>query len=389
MKFNVISLIIFLSFFYPVLKGFLFKNSTSALKDTINSIISSISLVCSIFTSAYFLEKIFLMNREGQLDKFYGYVPQGFINFCDSNPLIIRWILAIILIIIIQSILMLILNFLSRLTLMPCLDSIDKELKNRSNIIRRVFGALFQFPKGVCYAVLICFLLTFAATVNGNKNYTDTLYDSKIYTYLCDNIVEPITNSEVVKSIPKVLNNSFKIISKGDGNKVNLEYYMGNNPLVYYNGVTLNEGVKSNDIINNFALNLTKNCNEDYKKAEKIYTWIGKNIIYDDHKAEKIVNNVTEIKSGAIQAFNTGKGVCFDYACLFVAMCRANDISVRMVIGEGFNGEEWVNHSWNQFYDEGKSQWINVDPTFYSGGNYFNNESFSKDHRNSKVVGEW
>jgi len=156
-----------------------------------------------------------------------------------------------------------------------------------------------------------------------------------------------------------------------------------------YNGVTLEEGVKSNDEINSTAVSIAAKYGNTYDKAKAIYKWVGSKITYDNNKATEVMNNSREVKSGAIVTFNTRKGVCFDYACLYVAMCRANNIKVRLVIGDGFNGKNWVSHAWNEVYLESENRWINVDPTFYVGGNYYDSERFVLDHKNRKLAGEW
>ena len=102
-----------------------------------------------------------------------------------------------------------------------------------------------------------------------------------------------------------------------------------------------------------------------------------------------ILNNDFRIGSGAIETFETKKGICFDYACLYVAMCRANNIKVRLITGEGFNGVSWVGHAWNQVYVAKENRWINVDTTFSKGGNYFDTQRFNIDHKTSEIAGEW
>lgn len=132
-----------------------------------------------------------------------------------------------------------------------------------------------------------------------------------------------------------------------------------------------------------------KNDEDTISKGRTLYKWIGSNITYDNGKADRILNNDFEQKSGAIDAFQSRKGICFDYACLYVAMCRANNIKVRLITGEGFNGVNWVGHAWNQIYDESSKEWINVDTTFYKGGNYFNSRRFEFDHRNDIIAAQW
>jgi len=390
-KYNVITIGLVAALLYPILKGFLLKYSTSALKETINSVIGSVSFVASIFIGGHYINEVFTLHNQGTFNNIYKYMPNFIISFGEKNPTIIRWLTGIALIIIIHSIIIFIFHLINNITLYPLFDGIDNNLKRKSNFTRRVFGGVFQIPKGICYSIILAFLLSFAAMLNKNENYLKALSESELYTYISNKVITPITNSEVIKNLPNALNDSFKIIVEDKEGKQKLPFsnYINKNVIVYYNGVTLEDGIKSNEQIDNFAINLVSQYNMNYDKAKTIYKWVGKEIEYDDNKALNVINNNMNIKSGAIEAFNTRQGVCFDYACLFIAMCRANDIKVRMVIGEGFNGKQWVNHSWNEFYDEKEQRWISVDPTFYSGGNYFDNNNFDRDHRNATIAGEW
>lgn len=393
MKYNVINIILILVFLYPILKGFLCKNSTDALNDTITSIFTSISLIISIIIGSQNIENVFKMHSEGRFNNIYKYFPKWMLDWFSDNTVVTRIIVTIGFIILIQCIIVAILWLISSFILTPILEAIDSKLKRKSDISRRIYGAIFQLPRSICGVLILSFLLTFGAMFNKNPNYTKTLEKSTIYTYISNNVIEPVINSEVVKNLPEVVNNSFKIIVEDNDishdNKNVFNEYLDRKAIIYYNGVTLDEGVKSSAAINEKALKITEGENVTYKQAENIYNWIGKNLEYDDNKASKVIANNLNIESGAREAFNTRKGVCFDYACLFVAMCRANNIKVRMVIGEGFNGQDWVSHSWNQFYDESSDRWINVDTTFYNGGDYFDNNNFNNDHKDSKVVGEW
>lgn len=93
--------------------------------------------------------------------------------------------------------------------------------------------------------------------------------------------------------------------------------------------------------------------------------------------------------SGSVMAFNTRRGVCFDYACLYVSMCRAVDLKVRLVTGLGYSGSSWGDHAWNQVYIPEEDRWVNVDATFGTIYNYFDKPDFSVDHRDAEVQGEW
>lgn len=160
---------------------------------------------------------------------------------------------------------------------------------------------------------------------------------------------------------------------------------------VLYNGITIDEGIKSNEEINNKAVLLTKSAKNDREKAKILYNWIGSNIRYDDNKANEVLNDA-DIKKmpegGAIYAFENKSGICFDKACLYVAMAKAVDLKVRLIGGQAYNGEEYVGHAWNQVYLSDEKTWINVDTTFYGEGNYFDSDLFDQ-HKAEEIAGEW
>ena len=160
-------------------------------------------------------------------------------------------------------------------------------------------------------------------------------------------------------------------------------------PNVIYNGTTVEDGIRSNSIIEKKANKVIESDTTDREKARDLYVWIGSNIEYDNNKAEKVLSSNDEtVESGAIYAFRDRSGICFDYACLYVAMARSVDLKVRLVIGEAYDGSKYVSHAWNEVYLNDENKWINVDATFYNGGNYFDSENFDK-HINKEIIGEW
>ena len=161
--------------------------------------------------------------------------------------------------------------------------------------------------------------------------------------------------------------------------------------IIIYNGITIDQGVKSNKDINDKAVGLTENATSDRERAKILYTWIGSNIKYDNDKAENVLNGSNTNKmpdGGAIYAFENKSGICFDKACLYVAMSRAIGLKVRLIGGQAFDGEQYVGHAWNQVYLNDENVWINVDSTFYDGGNYFDSNLFNN-HNIEEIAGEW
>ncbi|MBZ9636411.1 transglutaminase domain-containing protein [Clostridium sp. FP1] len=383
-----VTLILLLLFIYPVIKGFIFKFSSENLKGSIQGAFQSISFLSALFLGVYYTKKIFIQHNEGIYEKIYKNIPLKAIDFINNKPLVIYVLLMPLVVLIIYTVINFVINIISHITIYPLFDSIENKLKNKSDIFKRVVGAIFQVPKSICYVIVITLMLNFLSLLKITDAYNKYLEGSQLYNYISKEVVIPLTNSKLAKQLPNIVNNSFKIVVK-EASAKDTNVQNKQKVIIYYNGVTLDQGVQSNGEIDKFAIKLVQNKNATREKAKLIYNWVGSEVVYDDAKANRVLNNDLEVKSGAVPTFDSKSGICFDYACLFVAMCRANNIKVRIITGQGFNGNNWVSHAWNQVYIEDENKWINVDPTFLIGGDYFDSKRFVIDHKEESIAGEW
>lgn len=197
------------------------------------------------------------------------------------------------------------------------------------------------------------------------------------------NVVFPLVSSVLIDVLPS------EFVSNQYTDKLKSSGLFGET--VIYNGTKIEDAIKFNDEIDNMAREITKDCSTEKQKAKALYTWVGSNIVYDDNKADVVLNGEGDTKmpeSGAIIAYQTKSGICFDKASLYVAMARAVNLKVRLISGEAFDGEKYVGHAWNEVYLNDEQRWISVDTTFYDGGNYFDSNLFSK-HNVESIAGEW
>ncbi|SCN21414.1 putative protein involved in cytokinesis, contains TGc (transglutaminase/protease-like) domain [Clostridium sp. N3C] len=382
MEVNIMSIILIFSFIYPIFLGFLQRFSSVELKKSIISIELDIGSILALFLGLFFLKRIFFQHDFGIYKKIYEIFPKNFINYMEAKPYLLYLMVLPMMILLFYEIIKSFFYLLNITIIFPVLDGLERSIQGKSNFVKRFLSATFQIPKSICYVIVLTVIFNILVFANINSTLNDYLSSSKIYNYICRDVIVPIANSKVTRQIPNIINNSMKIEIKEASKNV-----AGTDTVIYYNGITLEEGVKSNSTIDNFARSLVSKAQNDDEKARILYEWIGRNIEYDDEKAKKILNNDFEVKSGAIAAFTERKGICFDYSCLYIAMCRAVDLDVRLITGEGFNGISWVSHAWNQVYVN--NQWVNVDTTFYKGGNYYNSSRFNIDHRNASVEAEW
>lgn len=124
----------------------------------------------------------------------------------------------------------------------------------------------------------------------------------------------------------------------------------------------------------------------DLKTPEKIYQYVVDTLRYD---FERVTSEQTRL--GAVQAMaNPHSAVCLEFTDLFVAIARAAGIPTREVNGFAYTQDQRqrplsvaqdILHSWPEYYDSTRQQWVMVDPTWgnTTGGiDYFN--VFDFDH---------
>lgn len=120
----------------------------------------------------------------------------------------------------------------------------------------------------------------------------------------------------------------------------------------------------------NLAAQLSESCETDLDALTAIYNYVTEHIVYDDDKA-------ASVESGYLpdidETLRTGRGICFDYAALTVAMLRSLSIPSRLNIG--YSGD--IRHAWVDIYIESVgwirnaiefngNEWELMDPTYAS-----------------------
>lgn len=121
-------------------------------------------------------------------------------------------------------------------------------------------------------------------------------------------------------------------------------------------------GIESdNPEIQAASLAVTTGLTTTEQKAEALIRFVVNHLSYAPNAASR--------NKGALAGFQTGTGVCQEYAGLFVAMARASGIPSRLVYGwardTGLDGSlnAQNRHVWAEYYDASNG-WVAVDPTF-------------------------
>lgn len=349
---------------YVICLILLFIAIRGSVKESLEDRNSKYALDRLVYYFAVFMTFLIMMLN---LDKIYIGIlkfSNNYLNVVDINSNIIKIVGLAVLFFLGQFIIYKVLLTLSS----PLIKAYSFFLsKGKGRVI--IFSTLFGFIKGLII-ILIVFIgiSAFNNTIGINNN------------------ISLFRNIKGYNKVEELMATNKPIISYEEYE----EYLPADaNVIIYYNGVTLEEGIKSTDKINKKAVDLVKNTKSDRERAKRLYAWIGSNVEYDFEKANKALSNDNISNSGAIEAFETRKGICFDYACLYVAMAREVGLKVRIITGQGFDGTNYGPHAWNEVYLEDEQTWIKVDPTFYFAGDYFDNIDFDKDHIKESIAGEW
>lgn len=379
-----ITVIVACLFFIPVLAGILRPFSSENVRNSIFSLVDVLELFLSVILSLYITRAILTDENNPILRTLYQIVPplQAAV---ESRNIWVYLAFIVAFLFLVDGILHLLVTPFYRYGVVPMSEKIAAKVNAMKSAPRRIIGGLWRLPISALLVLVFCIGLTLFNGFFSNSPVAEYANKSAPYRFIEENAVGPMLQSGVIKNIQVLLSDTFRTADGGvSGRSGSLQL------IRYFNGVTLDEAVRHDADIEAAAKKVVGNETDDKQKAYLIYKWICKNIEYDNAKAEAIAADPSGVASGAIVCFHTGEGVCFDYATLYVAMCRVVDVRVRFVTGLGFSGSDWGDHAWNQVYDPATETWINVDATFGSSGmEYFDRPDFEIDHAESVVQQEW
>lgn len=370
---NPVSAALIIAFLIPVISGISEMLSRERVRYSLNSLLENIELIGGILISVYIIRRIFFEKDGSFFNRIYDVIPEKIKYILDGRDILVYLIFVPLVLLMVLFLLRLVTLPFSRHVVQPFSDKLYNMISRRGNFIKRLTGGLWMIPKSLVFTLVFAFLLNFSMYYIYSPLLNDWTNESKAYQLIYNKVMYPVLNSNIAKNIPVLVNRETSI--------------------KFFNGVTLDEAVKSNSQIDSTAVKIVGKTADDKKKAYLLYKWICRNIRYDYKKADRILSQAIGtigLESGAISAFETRKGICFDYSCLYIAMCRAVGLKVRLVTGIGYSGVAWGDHAWNQVFISYEERWVNLDSTFGStGANYFDKNDFNVDHRNSEIQGEW
>jgi Transglutaminase-like enzymes, putative cysteine proteases len=379
----------------PVIIGVLNPFSKGRIQHSMLSIVNGVNFIVGFILSGYLIGLIFSDTKNELLQFLENHVPSAITLIKEYHHDIVAYIIAMFLL---MSVIFFILKLLAipfyRYAITPAAGKISSALDSAHPAVRRLFGGIWQLPKSIWMVLVFAMLLNFYTSFINNPAAGDYISASGAYQTIRSHMLQPILSADAVKKMPVLVSDAFRKAAEdftpANSDNVGTPNYWKLPAIKYFNGMTIDEAVKSNSEIDSMAQKIVGDEQKDREKAFLLYKWVSRNIRYDNAKAAIILESPSHVNSGSIVTFDERTGVCFDYSCLYVSMCRAAGLKVRLISGLGYSGEEWGEHVWNQVYDPAEDRWINVDTTFgNSGYDYFDNTSFSSTHKYDVVQAEW
>lgn len=395
---NPISTIIVLLFALPLLAGAFAPFTREKVRYSLGGLLDNLEFMTAFVLAVYVTGRL-LTDGEGTVfHLIYSLLPESLKALLNGQQLLSYVIFVPVIMLLCILVMMLVTSPLYRRVVVPFSERLHRWVQEGGGLRQKLTGTLWQLPKALFLPLIFIILLNIFSYFFYAPALTEWINQSRIYGLAYEHGIKPLTSSSLAKRIPVLAENTLDAIfereasqdpsSQGSGAGENSKWNI--RVIKYFNGVTLDEAVKSNAEIDHKAREITEGKKDDKDRAYALYKWVTRNVEYDFEKAENIVENSQSYESGAIPAFETGKGICFDYSALYVAMCRAVGLKVRLITGTAYSGSAWGDHAWNQVYSEEEARWLDIDATFGSSGvNYFDKQGFSEDHRNAVVQGEW
>ncbi len=385
---DILSIIIIAIFLLPIIFGAFRKHRENGFFKLINGILYAIEILLCLVLSVYLSKMIFFENSSGVFKSIYDFIPDSIKNSLIGNNFMILIFVIPVIFIFSLIVISFITSPLVRYAIEPFSEFLEKKTNKLKGFGKNIVSALLEVPTGLCFVIIAVVLLNVYSYFNYNPYLKNIMSSSVAYKFIYNTAVLPVLESNIAKKIPVLVNDSFKksdsdIKTDNDSDGIKIK------TIEYFNGVTINEAVKSNAQIDAKAREIIQSASTDAMKGYLIYKWISENIYYDYDKANRITKKLNNIKSGSIIAFDSRKGICFDYSCLFVSMCRAVNLRVRLITGLANSGLSWGDHSWNEVYSSEENRWIKVDTTFGKAANYFDNPGFGNDHSDREMQQQW
>ncbi|MCQ6558736.1 transglutaminase domain-containing protein [Paenibacillus mendelii] len=236
--------------------------------------------------------------------------------------------------------------------------------RNNGQAASRATGAALGALMGAGRAFIAIAILFVYVTLLPDAPLTDSIRASAFYNKTTDELLEPVAGDVLAKRGPV-----FTEAVQAEFRRVLQRKYE-----------VIDAAVPKD--IEQAAVAVVRNADTDKEKAKALYDWLGSRIAYDWDKARNYEQRGEWKEQTPAETFETRRGVCIDTARLYAVMARSAGLEVKVVTGLGADGRGGYGpHAWNEvrLADQG-GEWIPLDATWASSGNWFNSDGFSQTH---------
>ncbi|WP_339322315.1 transglutaminase domain-containing protein [Paenibacillus sp. FSL W8-0194] len=235
--------------------------------------------------------------------------------------------------------------------------------RQSSSLFSRLSGAALGLLIGAGRCIVVVALLFVFATLYPDSSFTRYVEASPIYQEGAKRVIEPLSGNLVKDKLPVFT----KAVEKELSGIMQRKYEVIDHAIP--------------DDIDAAAAEIVKGAKTDEDKARRLYDWVGTRVQYDYGKVDDYEQKGIWHEQTPQDTFDTKKGVCIDYARLYAMMARSQGLQVRVVTGQGYNGQGGYGpHAWNEVYLSEQKKWVPLDPTWAQSGNWFNPPNFAATH---------
>lgn len=233
----------------------------------------------------------------------------------------------------------------------------------------RLSGALIGGVIGLVRGLILVLALYIGVGLNPDSGFSRYVESSPIYSQSAAAVFEPLAGEEVRSKLP--------VLTQAVADEMN--------DILRRKYEVIDHEI-SPDIVG-AAADIAGQAKGEEDKARRLYDWIGSRIAYDYGKAENYEQNRIWHEQTPQDTFDTRLGVCIDYARLYAVMARSQGLQVRVVTGQGYDGQGGHGpHAWNEVYLPDRQAWIPLDSTWASSGDWFDSKDFEKTHIKEDVL---
>ena len=334
-----------------------------------SSLFTIVSLVLAVFGTFYLSPRIQQWASEVKLPDTQLKVWQQ-IYYTGASVLsessLVRFVVVLM---VTYSIIRLVLGLMSPLLPLPRRRPVRMGGDRRVTSLSRLGGGVIGILIGLSRCLVVIVVLFIVVGLNPGSEFSRYVESSPVYRESAATVIEPIAGKTVQDKLPILT----KIVAAEMDGILRRKYEV------------IDHEIPSD--IKGAAVKIVGKTSSDEEKARLLYDWVGTRISYDYAKAENYEQNRIWHEQSPQETFDTRLGVCIDYARLYAVMARSQNLQVRVVTGQGYDGVGGYGpHAWNEVYIKERQAWIPLDSTWAQSGDWFNSADFSSTHLRESVL---